>query len=433
MKRRLLLLVHIALIVISLPAQDAGWERDAAKADAFFYAGDFDAAWLFYERAMIAGVDDAKVLFRAAETFNRQQLVENPELQTALYATAHHLLMVQYPDDPVVDMAADRTDSSVTVNRRYLRRTFGMVGAKAPRTRPGITDGFLSRISEYASARMDDLATFFSLLLTEGPRDAFGWARNGIWNLLIAYFMLALIPGIILPVVMAVTVAREGRKSYVTAYLFLIFWGPLGIHRFYMGRFAGGIIWLLTGGLAGLGVFFDIFLTGAYIRFWNEDHRDGRPSGSGPGSGAGVSRRISPAGKTGTAKPKKVRAAKNTGTPKTRKPPRTPKPKKEKKSRSTAGSAAAAASGAAIGAAAADISANPAEGDALPDFVSDNDFSIDSLDMDDLSPAEAADVPVVDDDFGDIPDLDLGGDDFSIPDTGNGGGDEDEFDLGSLD
>ena len=39
------------------------------------------------------------------------------------------------------------------------------------------------------------------------------------------------------------------EKSLGIAYLLWFFFGPLGIHRFYLGKTATGIIWLLTGGL----------------------------------------------------------------------------------------------------------------------------------------------------------------------------------------
>ena len=41
------------------------------------------------------------------------------------------------------------------------------------------------------------------------------------------------------------------------AWIFLTFLGVFGIHRFYMGKIGTGILWLLTGGLLGIGVIYD--------------------------------------------------------------------------------------------------------------------------------------------------------------------------------
>lgn len=38
-----------------------------------------------------------------------------------------------------------------------------------------------------------------------------------------------------------------------------IFFGTLGIHKFYAGKCGMGLLYLLTGGLFGIGVIFDLF------------------------------------------------------------------------------------------------------------------------------------------------------------------------------
>lgn len=49
-------------------------------------------------------------------------------------------------------------------------------------------------------------------------------------------------------------------KSKGTAAVLCFFLGALGIHRFYVGKIGTGILWMLTLGLAGLGVIIDFIL-----------------------------------------------------------------------------------------------------------------------------------------------------------------------------
>ena len=50
------------------------------------------------------------------------------------------------------------------------------------------------------------------------------------------------------------------EKKKIVALLLCLFLGVLGIHRFYVGKTGTGILYLLTGGLAGLGAIVDFFL-----------------------------------------------------------------------------------------------------------------------------------------------------------------------------
>jgi hypothetical protein len=49
-------------------------------------------------------------------------------------------------------------------------------------------------------------------------------------------------------------------RSRLVALLLCIFLGYFGVHRFYVGKVASGVIWLLTGGLFGIGYIVDIIV-----------------------------------------------------------------------------------------------------------------------------------------------------------------------------
>ena len=50
---------------------------------------------------------------------------------------------------------------------------------------------------------------------------------------------------------------QRGPIDYSVAWLLLTFLGVLGIHRMYLGKWITGILYLLTGGLLGLGYLYD--------------------------------------------------------------------------------------------------------------------------------------------------------------------------------
>lgn len=60
------------------------------------------------------------------------------------------------------------------------------------------------------------------------------------------------------------------RRSFILAYLLWFFFGLLGVHRFYLGRPITGVLWLLTGGLFGVGWIFDLFWTAVMVE--DENH-----------------------------------------------------------------------------------------------------------------------------------------------------------------
>ena len=52
---------------------------------------------------------------------------------------------------------------------------------------------------------------------------------------------------------------HSGPLDYTIAWILLTFLGLLGIHRFYMGKWGTGIVYLLTGGLFGIGFLYDLW------------------------------------------------------------------------------------------------------------------------------------------------------------------------------
>ena len=52
---------------------------------------------------------------------------------------------------------------------------------------------------------------------------------------------------------------RKGDLDYTITWILLTFLGLLGIHRFYMGKWLSGFVYLLTGGIFGLGYLYDLW------------------------------------------------------------------------------------------------------------------------------------------------------------------------------
>ena len=62
---------------------------------------------------------------------------------------------------------------------------------------------------------------------------------------------------------------RTGQIDYTVGWVLLTFLGLLGIHRMYMGKWISGIIYLLTGGVLGLGILYDLWTLNDQITILN--------------------------------------------------------------------------------------------------------------------------------------------------------------------
>ena len=58
----------------------------------------------------------------------------------------------------------------------------------------------------------------------------------------------------------------EGARSYNVAWILLTFLGFFGIHRFYIGKWVTGVVYLLTMGLLGVGVLYDFCTLNGQVR-----------------------------------------------------------------------------------------------------------------------------------------------------------------------
>ncbi len=67
----------------------------------------------------------------------------------------------------------------------------------------------------------------------------------------------------------------EGPKDYTIAWILLTFLGIFGAHRIYMEKWVTGIIYLLTGGLFGIGYLYDLWTLNDQLSIINGSQRVG--------------------------------------------------------------------------------------------------------------------------------------------------------------
>lgn len=87
-----------------------------------------------------------------------------------------------------------------------------------------------------------------------------------------------LLVGWIVDLFLIPSMADEANARYVPArvdfsvvWVLVIFLGWLGMHRFYMGKLITGVIYLLTGGLLGVGIVYDICTLNEQIQALPDD------------------------------------------------------------------------------------------------------------------------------------------------------------------
>lgn len=61
----------------------------------------------------------------------------------------------------------------------------------------------------------------------------------------------------------------QGKVDYSVAWILLVFLGPFGIHRMYMGKWVSGILYLCTLGFLGIGVIYDMWTLNDQITLIN--------------------------------------------------------------------------------------------------------------------------------------------------------------------
>lgn len=62
----------------------------------------------------------------------------------------------------------------------------------------------------------------------------------------------------------------SGKLDYNVAWILLTFLGIFGIHRFYMGKWFSAIVYLISGGIFGLGVLYDFWTLNGQVSEINE-------------------------------------------------------------------------------------------------------------------------------------------------------------------
>lgn len=64
---------------------------------------------------------------------------------------------------------------------------------------------------------------------------------------------------------------HDGEHSFDISWVLLTFLGALGFHRFYLGKWASGLLYLVSGGVFGLGVLYDYWTLNEQVSVANRE------------------------------------------------------------------------------------------------------------------------------------------------------------------
>lgn len=70
----------------------------------------------------------------------------------------------------------------------------------------------------------------------------------------------------------------EGPLDYSVAWLLQVFLGVFGAHRFYMGKWVTGLLYLVSGGLLLVGYLYDMWTLNGQVSEINQQRRAGAPA-----------------------------------------------------------------------------------------------------------------------------------------------------------
>ena len=91
------------------------------------------------------------------------------------------------------------------------------------------------------------------------------------------FLPLTIVLGVVIAAVLIITNKGDSKaitKSKGTAYLLWLIsgFGWLGFQHYYLGKIGKGIVWMLTGGVFGIGSLIDLFTLGSAVESYNTNN-----------------------------------------------------------------------------------------------------------------------------------------------------------------